>query len=119
MKTGNVKIEENDKQQFIVEIQLINGNLWLTKSQMADLFNTYTSTIESNLCAVFKSGILREKDVSRVHLFEHKGCIRETILYNLEAVIFISYRVASFESRAFREWFMKSFCKMPFMVSLN
>jgi hypothetical protein len=119
MKTGNIKIKENDRQQFVVDATLINGNLWLTKFQMADLFNTYVSTVESNLRAIFKSGILREKDVSRSHSFEHKGKTCQMTLYNLEAVIFISYRVPSFESRAFREWIMKSLCKLPFTVSLN
>jgi hypothetical protein len=119
MKTGNITIKEIDNQQFVVEATLINGNLWLTKSQIADLFNTYVSTVESNLRSVFKSGVLREKDVSRVRSFEHKGKISQMTLYNLEAVIFISYRVPSFESRAFREWLMKSLCKMPFTVSLN
>jgi hypothetical protein len=119
MKTGNITIQENDKQQFVVNATLINGNLWLTKYQMADLFNTYVSTVESNLRTIFKSGILREKDVSRIHSFGHKGKTCQMTLYNLEVVIFISYRVPSFESRAFREWIMKSLCKLPFTVSLN
>jgi hypothetical protein len=29
-------------------------------------------------------------------------------LYNLEALIFVSYRVASFEAKAFREWVMRA-----------
>jgi len=29
-------------------------------------------------------------------------------LYNLEALIFVSYRTASFKARAFREWVMKA-----------
>jgi hypothetical protein len=116
---GHITIRENDRRQFVVDATLINGNLWLSKYQMTDLFNTYASTAESNLRAIFKSGILREKDVSHSHSFEHKGRICQMTLYSLEAVIFISYRVPSFESRAFRGWIMKSLCKLPFTVSLN
>ncbi|MDR1984780.1 MAG: hypothetical protein LBQ28_08155 [Prevotellaceae bacterium] len=123
MKTGNIKIEENDRQEFVVDVKLANGNLWLTTCQMADLFNTYEQTVENNIRSILQTGILREKDVTRIQEFEHKGRSYEMTLYNLDVIIFISYRIPSFESRAFREWFMKVFCKPPFippfMLSLN
>jgi hypothetical protein len=119
MKTGNIKIEENDRQEFVVDVKLANGNLWLTTCQMADLFNTYEQTVGNNIRAIFQTGILREKDVTRIQEFEYKGRSCEMTLYNLDVIIFISYRIPSFESRAFREWFMKVFCKPPFMLSLN
>ncbi|GHT70119.1 hypothetical protein AGMMS50239_38020 [Bacteroidia bacterium] len=119
METGNIKIKENDKQQFVVNVKLVNGNLWLSTCQMADLFNTYEQTVENNIRAIFQTGILCEKDVARIQQFEHKGRICETTLYNMDVIIYISYRIPSFESRAFREWLMKAFCKPPFMLSLN
>jgi hypothetical protein len=108
MERGYIKIEENGQQEFVVEAKLIDGNLWLSKHEMADLFNVFVNTIGNNLRAIFKSGILREDNVTRIHTFEHEGRQCETTLYNLEALIFVSYRIASFEARAFREWVMKA-----------
>ncbi|MDR2917115.1 MAG: virulence RhuM family protein [Tannerella sp.] len=104
MERGYIGITENDRHEFSVEAKLVNGTLWLSQWEMADLFNVYTKTIESSLQSIFKSGILRQNDVTRIHTFEHEGRKCETTLYNLDALIAVSYRIASLEARAFREW---------------
>jgi len=106
MERGYINITENDKQEFTVEAKLINGTLWMTKHEIADLFNVFVSSIGNNFRAIFKSGLLREDDVTRINKYENNGRPCEMTLYNLEALIFVSYRIASFETRAFREWVM-------------
>ena len=106
MERGYINITENDKQEFTVEAKLINGTLWMTKHEIADLFNVFVSSIGNNFRAIFKSGLLREENVTRTHKYENNGRPCEMTLYNLEALIFVSYRIASFETRAFREWVM-------------
>ncbi len=108
MERGYIKIKENSDNQLIVEAKLVNCTLWVTKHEIAELFNVFVNTIGNNLRSIFKSGLLREEDVTRIHKFEFNGRPCETVLYNLEALIFVSYRVASFETRAFREWVMKA-----------
>lgn len=108
MERGHIKIEENEENQMVVEATLIDCTLWITKHEMADLFNVFVSSVGNNLRSIFKSGLLDEEKVSRVHKYEHKGRRRETTFYNLEALIFVSYRTASYEARAFREWVMKA-----------
>lgn len=111
MNRGNIKIKETNHHQFIMEAQLVNGNLWLTKHEIADLFNVSIGIASNNLRAIFNSGVLRKEDVTRIHLFERNEKPCETMLYNLEALIFVSYRIASFEARAFRQWVMKALCE--------
>ncbi len=109
MEQGYIRITENDQHEFTVEAKLINGTLWLSQWQMATLFNVYTKTIESSLKAIFKAGLLKEYEVSRIHTFVNNGRESEQILYNLDALIFIGFRIASFETKAFREWVLKAF----------
>lgn len=109
MDSRYIYITENDKHEFTVEAKLINGKLWLSKWQMATLFNVYTKTIESNLKAIFKTGLLKENEVSRIHTFINEGHESEQILYNLDTIIFVGFRIASFEAKAFREWVLKAF----------
>lgn len=109
MNRGNIKIKETNHHQFIVEAQLVNGNLWLTKHEIADLFDVSIGIASNNLHAIFKSGVLREEDVTRIYLFDRNGKPCHITLYNLEVLIFVSYRIASFEARAFRQWVMKAF----------
>ena len=108
METGYINITENDRHEFTVEAKLINGTLWLTKHEIADLFNVFVSSIGNNFRSIFKSGLLQEENVTRIHKYENNGRQSEMTLYNLEALIFVSYRIASFEARAFREWVMKA-----------
>lgn len=108
MERGYIKIKENETNQWIVEAKLVNCTLWLSKHEMANLFNVFVNSIGNNLRAIFKSGILREEEVTKIHKFENNGRKSEVILYNLEALIFVSYRILSYESRAFREWVMKA-----------
>ena len=109
MGNGYIKIEENVRHEFSVEARLVNGTLWLSKWQMASLFNVYTKTIEGCLNAIFKAGLLQENDVSRIQTFEHAGRTNEQILYNLDTLIFVGFSIASFEAKAFREWVLKAF----------
>lgn len=108
MERGYIKIKENKDNQLVVEAKLVNYTLWMSKHEIADLFNVFVSSVSNNLRAIFKSGLLREGDVTRTHKYEDNGRQCEMTLYNLEALIFVSYRVASYESRAFREWAMKA-----------
>ena len=108
MKRGYIKIRENDEGQFIVEAKLVNCTLWVTKHEIADLFNVFVSSVGNNLQSIFKSGLLREENVTRIHKYENNGRKCETTLYNLEALIFVSYRIASYEASAFREWVMQA-----------
>jgi len=111
MNRGYIKIKETSHQKFIVEARLVDGNLWITKHEIADLFNVPVSIVSNNLCAIFRSGVLREEAAIRGHLFERNGKPCGTTLYNLEALIFVSYRIASFEAQAFRKWIMNALCE--------
>jgi len=104
MERGYIKIIENEDNQLIVEAKLVNCTLWMSKHEIADLFHVFVSAIGNNFRAIFKSGLLREENVTRTHKYEIDGRHYEMTLYNLEALIFVSYRVASFEAQAFREW---------------
>jgi len=111
MHRGNIKIKETEHHRFVVEVQTADGNLWLTKHEIADLFNVTISSVSNSLHAIFKSGLLQKEDVSRIHLFNLNGKPCQTTLYNLEAVIFVSYRIASGEAQVFRQWVINALCE--------
>ena len=95
MNRGCIKIKETKHHRFVVEVQTADGNLWLTKHEIADLFNVTITSVSNSLRSIFKSGVLREEEVTWIHSFDQNGKQCQTTLYNLEVVIFVSYRVAS------------------------
>ena len=111
MNRGKIKIWETKHQKFVVEVKLADGNLWLTKHEIADLFNVTVTTVSNSLHSIFKSGILREEEVTSIHLTDQNGKQCQTTLYNLEALIFVSYRVRSGEARVFRQWVTNALCE--------
>lgn len=108
MERGYIRIEKSKNNQLIIEAKLVNCTLWMTKHEMADLLNVFVASINNNLRAIFKSGLLREEDVTRIHKYQDGKRQCEVVLYNLEALMFVSYRVPSYEARVFRQWIMKA-----------
>lgn len=104
MERGNLKIRYNDANQLIVEAKIANGILWMTKHEIADLFNVYENSIRNSLRTIFKSGILKEESVTQTLKYELNGRTCEAVLYNIEAIIHIGFRITSFEAEAFRIW---------------
>jgi len=103
-KNGYIKITVEKGKTPIVEAELVNGNIWMTKWAMDQLFNCYFQKIEMNLRSIFKSGLLREDDVSYTYRYTEKGIEKQTTFYNLEVIIFLSYRIATFEAKVFRQF---------------
>ena len=109
MEHGYIKIKENGAGHFVVDAKLVNGDHWMTQHEIADLFNVVASSVGNTIRAIFKSEILREENVTQIHKFTLNGKTNEVLLYNLEAIIHIGFRVCSFEAKIFREWVVKGF----------
>ena len=104
METGHIQINIEEGKMPSVEAELVNNNLWMSKSSIARLFNCFNQKIEMNLRSIFKSHILWEEDVSYTYKYTDKGLERQIVYYNLEVLIFLSYRIHSFETKIFRQF---------------
>jgi hypothetical protein len=104
MERGKIQIIiEKGKTPFI-EIHLVNNNLWISKFEMLQFFNVFGQKIEMNLRSIFKSGLLREDEVSYTYRYTDKGIEKQSVFYNLEVLIFLSYRIGTFEAKIFRQF---------------
>ena len=102
MITRYITIEQEIGRIPTIKAQLLNGFLWLTKSQKADLLRAFTQKIEGRLKTGFSSGILIEKDVCRVHCYTGKQDGEfQSVFYNLKA-FYVSYSIASHNGAVFR-----------------
>lgn len=112
METGYIKFRDIETNKPIVEVKIVNGTVWMTINEIADLFGIYAPTINKNLKAIFKEGLLREPDVTQEYRYtrnEKEEYIRTH--YNLEVIIFLSFRIQSLYTKAFREWVLNAFCE--------
>ena len=104
MEAGYIKILNDEGKIPSVEIQLVNNNLWISKYNISRLFNVFNQKIEMNLRSIFKSQLLREQDVSYIYKYVDNEIEKQIVYYNLEVLIFLSYRISSFEAKIFRQF---------------
>lgn len=112
METGYIKFTDVETDKPIIEVKIIRGTVWMTLNEVADLFRVYSPAISKHLKAIFKDNLLRENDVTKEYRYtrnEKEEYIRT--YYNLEAIIFLSFRIQSLYTRAFREWVLNAFCE--------
>lgn len=88
-----------------------NESIWLSQSQMADLFKVQRPAVTKHLKNIFKSGELNEKVVSSIlehttqhGAIEHKNQRKKVKYYNLDTIIAVGYRVNSKRATQFRIW---------------
>lgn len=109
METGYIKINIEEGKTPSVEAELVNNTLWIGKYEIAKLFNCFPQKVEGNLRSIFKSRLLCESEVTYIHKYTYKGIERQCIYYNLEVLVFLSYRIGSFETQIFRDFINQSF----------
>lgn len=88
---------------------LFNGKtFWLSQKRMADLYDVDVSTINYHLGNIFETGELKEEATIRkipiVQLEGDREVNRPQLMYNLDAVIAVGYRVNSYKATQFRIW---------------
>ena len=99
-------IFEADTRQ--VEVRLEGETLWITQSQMAELFATSADNISLHLKNIYKDSELDEiataEDFSVVRQEGVRQVERQLKHYNLDAIISVGYRVNSTQATRFRQW---------------
>jgi hypothetical protein len=104
METGYIKIINEEGKAPSVEAQLVNNSLWMSKYSIAKMFNCFPQKVEANLRSIFKNRLLYESDVTYTYRYTYKGIERQCLYYNMDVLIFLSYRIASFEAKIFRDF---------------
>ena len=86
-----------------LEVKLEKDTVWLTQSQMAELFEKDQSVIARHIKNAFNEGEVDEKSNMQIlHNTQYK--YRPTKIYNLDVVISVGYRVKSLKGVVFRRW---------------
>jgi hypothetical protein len=104
MKKGNIKFIYEDGKTPLLEIELANNNLWLTKYEIAHLFNCFVPKVDANLRSIFKDNLLWEDDCTCNYRYTDKGIEKQCLYYNLEVLISLSYYTNTLEAKIFRQF---------------
>ena len=106
-------MSKNEMIQFVdgelkldVKVDLEKDTVWLTLDQMAALFDRDRSVIGKHIRNIFKEKELDEQTSGQI-LPGSTGASRPPMIYNLDVIISVGYRVKSKRGIAFRKWATK------------
>ena len=82
-------------------VRLENETVWLTQSQLCELFQRDVSVISRHIKNIFSEGELDKE--SNLHYLQIATSDRPVALYSLDVIISVGYRVKSVIGTRFRQ----------------
>ncbi len=106
--TAEFLIFQIESKEQGVEVMYADETIWCTQKAMAALFNVGVPAISKHLANVFETGELTEEaTVSKMETVQQEGSRevkRQVVMYKLDAIIAVGYRVNSIRATQFRQW---------------
>lgn len=88
-----------------IRLRAQEDTVWLTQLEIAELFATSKQNIGQHVKSIFEEGELQEASVVKQHFTTAAdGKSYLTLLYNLDAILAVGYRVRSPRGVQFRRW---------------
>ena len=105
---NSIEIYRSQDGSVQLNVKLENETVWLTQSQMADLFGVDRTSIVRHIRNIYKSEELEENSTcaknAQVRIEGQRQIVREIPYYNLDMIISVGYRVNSKNATSFRRW---------------
>ena len=108
MMNNSIEIYRSQDGSIQLNVKLENDTVWLTQSQMAELFGVDRTSIVRHIRNIYKSEELDQNSTcaknAQVRTEGHRSILREFPYYNLDMIISVGYRVNSKNATSFRRW---------------
>lgn len=102
---NNIIIYEWDSGDLRIDVLLDWETVWLSQSQIWELFDKSKSTISEHISNIFSEGELSpEWVVRKIRTTAADGKNYDVDYYNLDVIISVGYRVKSLRGTRFRQW---------------
>ena len=104
----NIIIYNTDDGAVSVKLYANDGTVWMTQSQMAELFQCTRSNVNAHIQTIYKEGELEEaatcKNFLQVRQEGTRSVKREIPFYSLDVILAVGFRVRSPRGTQFRRW---------------
>ncbi|KXV35158.1 2-hydroxyacid dehydrogenase [Gluconobacter thailandicus] len=105
MSNGEIILYTTEDGKQTIQLRAIQGTVWLTQAEIAELFDTTKQNVSLHLNNIFADGeVLPESVVKESLITASDGKAYNTLQYNLDAVLAIGMRVRSPRGTQFRRW---------------
>ena len=100
MKREIIAIDERSR--LIVPTD--SDKIWMSETELAELFGVIGPTIRAAIKAVYKSGVLKERETKRYIRLLNGHRID---VYNMEVVASLAFRLNTLGAAVFRKWLIQ------------
>ena len=108
MEKNQIEIYRSADGNIELNVKLENDTVWLTQSQMAELFGVDRTSVVRHIKNIYAIQELDEASTcaknAQVRLEGSRKIVRDIPFYNLDMVISVGYRVNSKNATSFRKW---------------
>ena len=105
MNKGELVLYQTEDGLSEVQLRAIDGTVWLTQAEMAELFDSTKQNVSLHLKNIFEENELSKDSVVKDFLTTASdGKDYDTLCYNLDAVLAVGFRVRSPRGSQFRRW---------------
>ena len=105
---GEIIVYQSDDGRIKLDVRLEQETLWMTQSDMAQLFQCSADNISLHLQNIYAEGelspVATTEEFSVVRLEGTRQVRRKLTFYNLDMIISVGYRVKSLIATRFRIW---------------
>ena len=108
MTTGEFLLYTTEDGVAKLEVRMVDETIWLSLTQMAELFQRDKSVISRHIKNIYEEGeLVPQATVANFATVQREGARavgREVTHYNLDVIISVGYRVKSHRGTQFRIW---------------
>ncbi len=105
---GNEIIIYQPDEELSLDVRVDDETVWLTQSQIVELFESSKANISEHLKHIFDSGELSKEETVRkfrtVRQEGNRNVTRNIDFFNLDVIISVGYRVNTVRGIQFRQW---------------
>lgn len=105
---GEILLYQTEDGQTRIDVRLVGDDVWLTQSQMVELFQKEKSTLVEHIQNIYTENELSpEATIRKFRTVQKEGerqVTRNITYYNLDVIISVGYRVKSHRGTQFRIW---------------
>ncbi|MGH3568160.1 MAG: virulence RhuM family protein [Pseudonocardia sp.] len=104
---GELVVYRSDDGRTQVQLRAVQGTVWLTQAQIADLYATSVQNIGQIIRRILDDGEVTRATINSEFMVRQEGARsvrREVMFYNLEMILAVGYRVSTPRAVQFRQW---------------
>ena len=107
----SIRIGDNNKMEVV--FKPVDGNVWMDRNELCELFGCYLKEINEAIETIFKKEMFRVEDTCRYHIIAGGRRISYDITdVNLTVIIALTFLMTTPQAKTLRQWFIEQLLKM-------